>query len=205
MKQAILFFSIILTLSIRGYAQDLHLSSGNSKKTIEAGTFIEIELLPTNQDPCDDCAINKITGQLISYDDGKLNLRMKNMTKTLVENGNQVGYTSKTYSKKDIAPLVIIPRDSVISIIIKGKKRVNEHTAGELVGIVLYAMGSAHLFSAPFIVASAPDESKTLLGLGLAEVAAGITLGLVFQQKPFITSSEYCLLNNESNKIWRIN
>ena len=205
MKQAILLFSIILTLTIRSYAQDLHLSSGNSKKTIKAGTFIEIDLLPINQDPCDDCALNKITGQLISYADGKLNLRMKSMLKTLLENGNNVGYTSRTYSKKDNAPLVSIPRDSVISITIKGKKRVNEHTAGETIGIVLYAMGSAHIFSAPFIVGTAPDETKTLLWLGLAEATVGMTLGLLFQQKPLITSSDYCLLNNESYKIWSIN
>jgi len=198
----LLFAGIFLCITSALHAQDLQLTSGKKSKTIKAGTFIEVQLPSDIQGPCVKCA-NSMRGQMISYVDGKLNLQVKQSVETLMEGQNSIGYLNKNYKTKDM-PTLTIPREKILSITIKGKKKMRKRTTGEVLGIVVTMLGISHLISAPIAELTEDGGGSILLGLGLAELVTGIILGPSLQQKPFITSEE-CPQKRNGKKIWVLN
>jgi hypothetical protein len=198
----LLFAGIILCISSTMDAQDLLLTSGKKIKTIKPGTFIEVELPSVIHDPCINCS-DVMRGKMISYADGKLNLQVKQSGEPLVEGGNNIGYLYKNYNSKNI-PTISILRENILSVTVKGKKKIRKRTTGEVVGMIISILGISHLVSAPIAELTEDGGGSVLLGLGIAETITGFILGPSLHQKTYYTN-ENCPQKRTGQKIWVLN
>ncbi len=199
----IILFGFILSNISSIKAQDLVLTSGSKSKTIKAGTFIELYLSPPNLEPCRKCPLNGIRGQLVSSIDGKLTLKVYHAIEPITEENSNIGNVTKNYKKKDV-PTQIFSRENILSITVKGKKKIKKYTPPQSVGMVLILFGFGHLISAPIVSIEDNDTANTLIGVGLTEMALGIALETTFKQKTYFTS-EACPNKKTGNKLWVIN
>lgn len=195
--------AVLLFFFIQINAQDLLLVSGSKTKTIEAGTFIEIELPAQNTEPCEKCSSGGMIGQFVGYENGQVKLKVKTMHEPLSEENSIVGYTSKKYTKKETAPVLSIPKDVILSITQRGKNKLRDNTTGQVIGFILLFFGTGHLSAAAISELNDDNSGGLLLKLGLAEVALGTVMSSVFKQRPYITS-EKCPQLKENSKVWVI-
>lgn len=195
--------AVLLFFFIQINAQDLLLVSGSKTKTIEAGTFIEIELPAQNTEPCEKCSSGGMIGQFVGYENGQVKLKVKTMHEPLSEENSIVGYTSKKYTKKETAPVLSIPKDVILSITQRGKNKLRDNTTGQVIGFILLFFGTGHLSAAAISELNEDNSGGLLLKLGLAEVALGTVMSSVFKQRPYITS-EKCPQLKENSKVWVI-
>ena len=179
--------TLILLFAIHTNAQDLELTVGSRTKVFKAGTFITVELPTPNQEPCEECPLTSMTGQLVSSVDGKINLKVRRSSEPLVELKENVGSLTKYYDHGD-QPVLSIPKEVIMSITKADSKSESATTAGVLVGTLLVWAGTGHLISSPIAGFKEDEKGGTLLWLGLSEVAIGAVLISAFQSKPFITS-----------------
>ncbi len=199
-----LFFTgIFLCIGSILNAQDLLLTSGKKSKTIKAGTYISVRLPALNQEPCDNCQ-KYLAGQLISFENKHLKLRVMESNEPVVEEKKNVGHSYKKYVQEATQPIRIIPNDSILSITKKGMKKLRSRTTGEVVGIVLTFYGMGHIMSAPVAELRENNSGGLFLVLGLSEMVAGAIIGTCLQQKPYITSAD-CPQKRINKKIWVLN
>ncbi len=184
-------------------AQDITLSSGKRTKSIKAGTFIQVELPVENREPCEKCSFNGVRGQVVSFADGKLNLRVFNSRETLYEEEKGIGYQDLSYKAKGSQPVITIPVDDILSITPKGKNKIKSKPTGRTIGVVIMLLGLGHMSAAPVVGITAADEANTLLWLGLSEFVAGIAIAAIVNEKTFITS-ENCPHKADGQKIWEL-
>ena len=184
-------------------AQDIQMTSGNKTKTINAGTFIEVELATPYQQPCKECPLYMVAGKLVSYDDGKLNLLIQRSREPIVEEKKQTGVLIKKFKQEDMHVLSV-PREEVLSITQRGKKKFKESTAGQAIGRLIFVLGLANMISSPVAAVEDGETGKLLLSLGAIEVLTGMVVNAVFDQKTYFTS-ENSSLKDRRNKIWVIN
>lgn len=202
-KKTVFIVTIILYLASAIEAQDIQLTSGNKSKTIKAGTFIEVALSGNGQEPCANCT-NSVRGELISYVDGNLKLKGTQVREPLMDGETNVGYLVKYYKKKNTIPTLSATREEILSIVVKGKKKMKKRTTGSSIGMILTMFGAAHLVAAPVSELSENNSGSLLLGLGLAEMISGLVIGGMFPQKVYITS-EACPQKKPDEKIWVLN
>lgn len=203
MKNVLLLISLSVSIATTIIGQDLLLVSGNKTKTIEAGTFIEIELPAKNTEPCEKCSSSGMIGQFVGYENGQVKVKVKTMHEPLSEENLIVGYTSKKYTKKETAPVMSIPKEVIMSITPKGKKKLKNSTTAQVIGNIFLFFGTGHLSAAAISELNDDNSGGLLLKLGLAEIVVGTALGSIFRQKPYITS-EKCPQLKENSKVWVI-
>lgn len=180
-------------------AQDIKLQNGNQLKTVKAGTFIDLTMTYPGMEPCNG-RCNGARGQLISYVDGVVKLKVHQSIEPLMDKNKKVGNLSKAYSNSDY-PVISIPKDDILSITKKGNKRIKKFTPMQSVGMTLTLLGAANLVSGIEVRDYGKDASNTLLGVGITELVFGIILVSSFDQKTYITSLN-CPLKRNNGKIW---
>ena len=202
MKKLLLVF--LCSLPLMTHAQDLQLTRNGKTKTIKAGTFIEVDLPTASLEPCNTCPIYTMAGQLISSEDNKVRLKIKTSTQPIVNDRIAIGSQTKTFTSGDNAPVMEIPKDIILSITKKGKKKVREHSTPEVIGMTILILGLSHVASSPFVEITEGNDSGFLLALGATEFVAGLVLGMATRQKALITHPDHPA-NPEKQKIWKLN
>lgn len=195
---------IIFDFSSYSIAQDLQIKSGNKTKTIKAGTFIEIVLPTPNDEDCAKCKYNRMAGEFLSYADDKVQLRIAELSETIVSESTNIGYQQKIYTQKDKSPVLTIPKDIILSIELKGKKKLREYSVGHVVGQVLTTTGVALLMGAGVNELSEGKQDNLLWVTGGSGALTGIILLTIFRQKLYITS-ERCPEAIAGRPLWEIN
>jgi len=122
-KKTAFIAAIILYIASGIEAQDISLTIGKRTKTIKAGTFIQVQLPVPNQEPRVNCPINSMSGQLISYGNGKLNLLVKRSVEPLSEGNTNVGYLKKITRTKENNLHLIFPGTPYCRLQKKGKTK----------------------------------------------------------------------------------
>jgi hypothetical protein len=184
-------------------AQDLQIESGNKTKTIKAGTFIEVVLPTPNDEPCAKCKYNRMAGEFLSYADDKVQLRIAELSETIVSEKTNIGYQQKIYTHRDKSPVLTIPKDIILSIELKGKKKLRDNKVGFVVGQVLTTTGVALLAGAGLNELSEGNQDNLLWVTGGTGFITGILFLSFFPQKVYITN-ESCPEAVAGRPIWEI-
>jgi len=179
-----------------GLTQDLILISGNSEKTIKTGTFIQIQLPAKNQQPCDDCPLSIMKGQFLGFQNDQLRLHVSFTSEIMSADETIIGYATKNYTDKGNSPVLTIPKDIILSITKKGRKKLNDTHPGDGAAIVLGIVGLGSLAA----IAVADEEAGPILTAGVIEIGIAVVMGSVFKQKKFITSPE--CPDRKDHRIW---
>ena len=190
---------IFITLQIiiySGTTQDLNLISGNSERTIKSGTFIQIQLPAQNQQPCDDCPLHIMKGQFLGIQNDLLRLRVSFTSEIISEDETIIGYVTKNYTDKGNSPILTIPKDIVLSITKKGRKKLIDTHPVDGVAIALGIVGLSSLAA----IAVADEEAGPILTAGVIEIGIAVIMGSAFKQKKFITSPE--CPDRKNHRIW---
>lgn len=195
---------IIFDFSFYSAAQDLQIKSGNKTKTIKAGTFIEVVLPTPHDEACAKCKYNRMAGEFLSYAEDKVQLRIAELSETIVSENTNIGYQQKIYPHHDKAPVLTIPKDIILSIEMKGKKKLRDYKAGNVVGQIFAATGTALLLGAGVNELSEGKQDNLLWVTGGSGVVTGIILLTIFRQKLYITS-ERCPEAVAGRPLWEIN
>ena len=181
-----------------GTTQDLNLVSGDSEKTIKTGTFIQIQLPAQNQQPCDDCPLHIMKGQFLGYENDHLHLRISFTSEIISADETIIGYVTKNYTDKEKSPTLTIPKDIILSITKKGRKKLMDTHPGDGAAIALGIVGLSSLAA----IAVADEEAGPILTAGVIEIGLAVIMGSVFKQKKFITSPE--CPDKKNHRIWLI-
>ena len=175
------------------------MNSGKARRTIKTGTFIRLEL-PHDARPCKKCEYNSITGKLLSAKKDSITLLVHSSMHSEMEGDKTPVLIRKSY-KKDQAPTRSVAKDDVLSITKKGRKRVEDRTAAETIGMLFFVWGAAHIAIAPAL--DDAEKSNAFIGVGLTEMVLGIAMARIFRQKPIITSQD-CPLMKAGKRVWAI-
>ena len=184
-------------------AQDIQLMSGDHTRKIKAGSFIEINLVSPDQEPCKKCPVKGVRGQLVSFTNGVVNLKLHQTQDPLMDEKNITGNIIKSY-KKAYRPIMSYRTEDILSVKKKGMHKIKKYNAGQSVGMALTVIGFGHLISAPFVSDADTHAANTLIGVGVTEMVTGIILGRAFHQKIYYTS-EACPQKKPGQKLWVIN
>lgn len=195
MKITVLFIALQF-LIYPCIAQDLILISGNREKTIKTGTFIQLQLPDQNQQPCDDCPLHLMKGQFLGIENDQLRLRVSFTSETMSADETIIGYVTKNYTDKGNSPVLTIPKDIILSITKKGRKKLMDTHPGDGAAIVLGIVGLGSLAA----IAVADEEAGPLLTAGIIEIGIAAIMGSIFKQKKFITSPE--CPDKKNHRIW---
>ena len=198
----LLVIFLLFAFGIQG--QDLQISSGGKTKIIKAGTFIRLELPHPNDEPCDKCQRNTITGELLSNVDEKVKLKVEESYEPLLLENKNVGYIFKNYGSKTNQLTLDIPHNIIMSITKMGNKKLNKTPTLSGIGMGLMLIGMSHLISAPIAELGEDGSGGLLLLLGLPELVTGIILYSAIRHKTFITR-ESCPGRGVGEKIWELN
>lgn len=183
-------------------AQDIQLQNADQIRTIKVGKFIDVKLSYPGLEPCSGCC-NGARGQLISFADGVLKLKVYQSVEPIINGNKSVGSAVKSYQKTDY-PLMSFNKDNILSITRKGNKRIKKFTPMQSVGITLTMLGAANLLAGAEVRDVSKDASNTLMEVGITEFVTGIILSSTFRQKTYITSPS-CPSKRNKGKLWVIN
>jgi hypothetical protein len=204
MKIVYLFIFLFILLFHQNIlpAQNLELISGNKHKTIKAGMYLSLLLPYPDTDPCCTTCTRIIWGRLIRTDETSLSMQVSRIVeRPSLYDSLHLDHTEKVFSKHYTLPIMEVPKDSIISITIKGKTKIRKYSTGETIGHVIGVIGIGHLASAPIV---GDDDAGLLIGLGLAELFGGLIISKASDQ-PFFVIAPGCPNPSHSGKrTWKI-
>ncbi|MDQ3017978.1 MAG: hypothetical protein M3R25_14800 [Bacteroidota bacterium] len=198
----ILFIYVIVCfINTQIKSQDLELISGTSSKTIKAGTMLYLTLPDLDSIPCIRCAYHSISGQLVSSDNDIVKIRARRVSEPIMRNDTALGQIIKTYRKRDFSPVVSIDMSEILSITKRGKKQLGSGSTGSRLGFLLIFFGAGTMSSGLFI--DDADNANNVILVGMSEMAAGVAISQIFDQKPIFTNAS-CPSYKSKNKVWEI-
>ena len=145
-----------------------------------------------------------MTGQLISYAENKVTLKVIESVEPLVEEKENVGFVEKTYMAEGKGRTLSIPKDIILSIRQKGIKKLRDYKVGYGIGQFLLGIGFSQVLAAGINELDEGPQGNLLWISGGAEVVTGIVLLSAFGQKLYITHEE-CPQRQAGQSVWEIN
>ena len=182
------------------YTQDLLLTHGKKMRTIEQGTFIQVEVPKPSDGPCKDCPLNLITGKLIEVKSDSLTIRVVESSEYILNQEKVVGYTYRKYTSPGDGPLINIPKSDVLSVVLKGKNKAHQMHPWDVAGNVLTNLG---LVTAFFVFMDNNRSEEVLYATSFAMITGSI-LSLLVRQ-PYYKTSTQSGTKKLSHEIWKLN
>src|SRR4030095_13927728 len=124
LPHSFLIAGIILFIAPGIDAQDLLLVHGKKLRTIQSGSFVQIELPKQKVEPCKRCPLNLITGKLIEVTSDSIVIQVLESNENMVNQNENIGYNFKKYISEKEGPITYISKDDILSIVLKGKKNI---------------------------------------------------------------------------------
>ena len=199
-QTCISIIGMFLCIAVPLGAQGLQLAHNKKMRTIDTGTFIQIEVPKPNEGKCNSCPLNMVSGELISVDSEYLILRVVESNEYLVDQAVNVGYTYKKYTSDGQGQTVSIPKTNVLSIVLKGKHKLHPIHPLDALSNALMTLSIGTL-----AFASLGENRSDILIFVVSDVIIGsFVLASIFNQ-PFYKTSSQSAYKRCGRKIWVLN